>query len=361
VSKAALICATIFAAIACDAPLPDARFGRGSALREELHTVAAGDALFPAARAVAAVIPRGYLRGSPDGRLHVHAPALRKAEQLCEGEPFADQPSAAACTAVLIDDNLIATAGHCFKHAWDCQNYRFVFGYAYGSNGGSIRVEPGDVYECERARVQQNDRPRSETVHDYAIVELTRPVRDRAVVKARRTPPMSGEVVTIVSATGGVPLKIERGARVTDTRAAFQDYFILNSQTYSGSSGAPILDASGALLGVYVRGGEDYRWDASSACNRVRLRDGSEAVRAHSRGSSEQRGTLNATATGRQDEGSSTTSVPEQASYLRPAVEALCSTGYPSLRLCGLEPVCGDGICSPGETVVGDCLQDCRR
>ncbi|MEM7393272.1 MAG: trypsin-like serine protease, partial [Verrucomicrobiota bacterium] len=55
-------------------------------------------------------------------------PTLQVAEQLCSEERFADQIAGAFCSGVLIDDDLVLTAGHCVDERL-CSVMRLVFGY----------------------------------------------------------------------------------------------------------------------------------------------------------------------------------------------------------------------------------------
>lgn len=252
---------------------------------------------------------------------------------------------------ISLDQNLLATAGHCFKHALDCQKYRFVFGYAYERAGAPLRIRPSDVYECRRARVQENDLGQTDRIRDYAIIELTRAVHGRPALSVRSKALRHGELLAIVSAANGVPLKIELGARVLDARAHPGDYFVLHSVSYRGSSGAPILDAAGSVVGLFVRGSDDFDWDKESTCYRASGRAVTSRRRTFAELPEEPvrvEGQGHDTA-GEEARVSPTTRVPEQASYLRPALDALCASGYPSERICGTEPRCGGQICSPSE------------
>jgi hypothetical protein len=340
------VCLTLAAACA-DSPETSSVVSRHAPLvygeddRREVFQAAAAPPLDEAARAVAAVIPRSNLRRPGGGPPEIYADSLEQAENVCASEAFAQQPSAAECTAVLIDDNLLATAGHCFRHAWDCESYAFVFGYAYASEG---ELAPLEFYDCTRALVRENDLPEAgERVHDYAIVELTRAVAGRTPISLRQDTLEPGEPLTVISATSGVPLKVDPRARVLDARVDAGDYFRLESDTFHGSSGAPVLDAVGALAAVFVRGDEDYVFDESAGCYAV--------VRLPS-------STIHETEPGGDAGEASPPAHGEQAGYLRPAIEALCQTGYPSLRLCGIEPRCGDAVCSPNESHAS-CAEDC--
>jgi hypothetical protein len=315
--------------------------------RQEVSQLAEGDPLRGVSRAVAAMIPRSRIRTGPDGRPQLSAPTLAQAEELCPDQAFLQQPSAAECTAVLIDDNLLATAGHCLASAWDCQNYVFVFDYAFLHEGAELLLDASAIYECSRSRVHENDRLDATHVHDFAIVELTRRVEARTPVLVRPTAPVLAEPLRVVSTTAGVPLKVDRGARVLEVPALPLDYFSLDSDTFHGSSGAPVFDEQAMLLGLLARGNADYELDESAGCYRVETRPSPALLDAGS-----------ARALANTDAATMPTAQAEQASAIVPAITALCESGYPSPRLCGTAARCGDLICSPAEGTT-TCPQDC--
>ncbi|HUS26944.1 MAG TPA: hypothetical protein VMZ53_00490, partial [Kofleriaceae bacterium] len=55
---------------------------------------------------------------------------LGDAQHLCAGERFADQPVVAYCSATLIADDIMVSAGHCFE-AVDCADLLVAFDLAY--------------------------------------------------------------------------------------------------------------------------------------------------------------------------------------------------------------------------------------
>jgi hypothetical protein len=333
---------------ACTSLGDEALAARGAPLiygEDDRREVFEAAAVYDAARAVAAVLPRSRIRYGADHRPEIVASSLQATEGLCADQRYAEQPSAAECTAVLIDDNLLATAGHCFRHAWDCQNYVFVFGYFYAAPG---ELAPLEVYECRRAQVQENDLAPESALRDYAIIELTRAVEGRNPLAARAEPPSSGEPLTVISAGAGLPLKVDSGARALDARLPAEDYFLLDSDTFHGSSGAPVLDAQGTLAGVLARGNPDYAFDERAGCNVLATSPAPTLREEHA----------DAAADAAPAAASGMPLTAEQASYLHPAIEALCERGYPSLRLCGIESRCGDGFCYVDESS-DSCPHDC--
>lgn len=278
--------------------------------RAELYVTDGDLVLAPVARAVAAIIPSANL--SADGSLVT--PTLGEQEHLCPGVAYADQPAAAACTAALIDDTLLATAGHCIRTDEACREHRFVFSFAYAAPG---RLADLEVYTCRRVRVQAEDRLSDGTVRDYAILELDERVRERAPLALRTQPLAAGQTVVSIGTQGGVPSKIDRAGRVLDPRLAQRDYFTLSADAFHGGSGGPVVDDAGQLAGWLARGHGDYVWDRAAGCNRLAELPDADAMGG------------------------------EQASYAQLAVDALCADPGASVRLCG-QPVPGCSVSALG-------------
>src|SRR5262249_38762745 len=77
---------------------------------------------------LAALDPEDLTRKA-DGSSVISAPTLAELTNLCPSEPFGEEPSAASCSGVLVDDQLVLTAGHCFDERATCDERRWVFNY----------------------------------------------------------------------------------------------------------------------------------------------------------------------------------------------------------------------------------------
>lgn len=254
------------------------------------------------------------------------APTLAETQSLCPGQRFADQPAAAFCSGTLIDDDLVLTAGHCIENQEACERTRFVFDYFFEAPGTLASVSRSDVYGCRRLVVRQLD----EGSRDYAIVQLDRPAtaagRVPAPVRLESGPVSAGTRLGIIGFGSGIPAKIDSGGRVLDPRPRALDFFTATTDSFGGNSGSGVFDlASGAVVGVLVRGDRDYRSDGSCFVVNELPEDGSTGG--------------------------------ESITYVRPAIDALCAS-WPSERLCGSRATCGDGACNGGEDA-SRCPSDC--
>jgi hypothetical protein len=124
--------------------------------REELHDLdseALRDLLM---QSVVALIPKAFLIA--DLKL-TGVPTLGERTNLCSEEPFRLQPAAALCTGVLLDSDLILTAGHCVR-ALPLDQLAAVFGYAY-SAPAELALSPAAIYDLSQivAPCQAQPRP----------------------------------------------------------------------------------------------------------------------------------------------------------------------------------------------------------
>ena len=280
---------------------------------------------------VVALIPRAQFSRDTDGDIRILTRRLSDAFDVCSDERFHDQPTAAVCSGVLLEDDLVLTAGHCFPTD-GCERYAFVFDYYYRSPAKLEPIGWGDIYGCRRIVDHVVSPEGSESRVDYALVQLDRPAAGRKPVTLRSTPLLPGEPLATIGCASGLPAKIDTGSRVINTRAPQRDFFLLDSDTFEGSSGSGVFDVSAQLVGVLVRGGKDYQPRMGADCmvpNVVQY--------------------------------ASDAAVPglgEEATFVGRAIEGLCAKGWPSMRLCGRPPVCGDGFCTVDESRA-QCPNDC--
>ncbi|MBK7156253.1 MAG: trypsin-like peptidase domain-containing protein [Sandaracinaceae bacterium] len=254
---------------------------------------------------------------------------------LCADESYGEQPTA-FCSGTLIDDDLVLTAGHCVTPFGEntlstCPSTRFVFDYYYSAADTLESIEADDVYSCRRVVTWSLDGNR-----DYAVVQLDRPVVGRT--PARFAQPGSagvgadgrmqlGASVTELGFPTGQPLKIDTAA-ATDPGARGSAAFVVSLDAFGGHSGSGVVNDTGELVGVLIAGLEgDFETAEGELCTRPIRRDEQNASNI--------------------------------ALYAERAKTALCDqAAYPSVRVCGRAPACGDGVCTAGETT--GCTADCE-
>jgi hypothetical protein len=227
---------------------------------------------------MAALVPNGALAPSGDG-LSPDDATLGQAAGLCPGERFADQPAAAFCSAVLVDWDLVLTAGHCVR-VLGLDGFAVVFGYAYAAPGALSLAGAPDVRRPVEIVSEALDPAGASPRLDYAWLRLDRPVafpRHPAPVHVRPPALAAGDPILFIGSDSGVPMKVDDGGEVRDPRATASDYFVADTDTSGGASGGGAFDDGLALTGILARGGPDYVTTAAGCQATVQAPDGSSA------------------------------------------------------------------------------------
>lgn len=287
-----------------------------------------------AARSIVAQVPAADLDVSDPTSVSARTVTLRMAQNLCEGERFADDPTVAACSGTLIDDNLVLTAGHCFMGATpaerqaSCRTQRFVFGYYRDSATALHPVTIDDVFECDDLVAWQNGMEGTRNL-DYAVVRLTRSASPRftpVAVRRAAGPVTAAAPLAVIGFGSGIPAKIDSGGRVLDPRADSLDFFTADTDTFAGNSGSGVFDpATRELVGILVRGATDYVMRGD--CNVANVCTAADPNSAPCAG--------------------------ESVNYPQPALTAVCA-GSGSARLCGT-PAGDAGVAAMTPPASGGC------
>lgn len=199
-----------------------------------------------------------------DGGIEVIAPTRAELEGVCEDERFADQPAAAVCSGVLVDWDLVLTAGHCVR-AFALDDLVVAFGYLNEAHG-ALALQAQDLFdpvEVIAESIQQQD---GRATLDYAFVRLDRAVRlprEPAPIRMSIDTAQVGDPLVSAGASEGIPIKVDAGALIRRVRVAERDHFVADTDTAKGGSGGAAFDAELALLGVLFRGGEDLIEDGA--------------------------------------------------------------------------------------------------
>jgi hypothetical protein len=220
----------------------------------ELHDAAVRTRI---AESVVALVPKTAL--AEDGTLAKGAPTVAEQTGMCASEPFARQRVAAVCTGVLVDHDLVLTAGHCMR-LLPLDQLKVVFGYYFDAADTLAVRAPYDVLDIAEIVDEVLDASSTQgPVLDYAFIRLAHDApKGRAPAPVRMRPAVVGEALIAAGTSLGMPLKVDEGARVTATRSAHQDYFVSDTDTSAGASGGPAFTADLTLLGVLARGAQDF-------------------------------------------------------------------------------------------------------
>jgi len=180
----------------------------------------------------------------------------------CPTEPFNDQPVLGFCSGFLVDDDVIATAAHCYS-SFDLNQVWFVFGFHMNAPGDSTQVfDSSQVYRGVEILGRELRSTHERGVEDWAVIRLDRPVVAPGAfpLPIRETGSVSvGEPVGIIGHPSGLPKKIAFGVN-TSVRANFNPgFFEANLDAYGGNSGSPIINQDTLVVeGILVRGQPDF-------------------------------------------------------------------------------------------------------
>ena len=182
---------------------------------------------------------------------------LEEGMNLCPSEKFSQQPLLANCSGFLVGDDILVSAGHCFKgHAeGSCQTHSWVFGMKMENrkdiNMDSIPQE--NVYRCKKvikAVLDYNE--------DFAVIQLDRKVTNREPLKFRTSGKVNNDSeLVVIGHPTMMPLKVSDGGTILMNDNPYQ--FITSLDTFQGNSGSAVFNSeTGLLEGILVSGKTDY-------------------------------------------------------------------------------------------------------
>ncbi len=211
-------------------------------------------ALVELSRSTAAMIPSSNIKKNFwTGEVEIKAKTLKEIG-VCAKERFANQPTAANCSAFLVSDKHLVTAGHCAKNA-KCTTDSFVFDYKM-ENESQINLKPeaANIYKCKKVVSHALD---NGTKNDFALIELDRPVTGRRPLEFRKSGAITkGTKLAVIGYPTGLPVKIADGASVRSVNSV---YFVADLDTFGGNSGSAVFNVdTHEVEGILVRGAQDY-------------------------------------------------------------------------------------------------------
>jgi len=198
------------------------------------------------------------------GGIKVYAQTLAE-RNVCSREKFSNDPMLASCTGFLIGPKKLLTAGHCLTSENACDYQRWVLDFVRDDNGNlPDTFEKDKVFKCTRVLKKVKDPAQN---IDYAVVELDRAVTDREPLSLRNKGKVAqDDVFTVIGFPNGTPMKISVGAEVLDN--SNKPFFTINSDTFSGNSGSPVINnRTYQVEGILVRGEDDFAFNPDLGCN----------------------------------------------------------------------------------------------
>jgi hypothetical protein len=211
------------------------------------------------ATGVAAICTEDSIIGNNKGTIKIRVKKYGKTFNLCQCEPYYQQPVSAGplFTGFLVDDDIIATAGHCINK-YNLKNLRIIFGYRMLDPFTPLTRIPNEhVYLGVKIIKRLSDIKKVGA--EWTLLKLDRKVKGQSTVTLSQRPITKKEPFYVIGHPMGLPIKYAPGITIN----TIQNQNILAPlDLYMGNSGSPIFNAlTHEVIGMVVRGDyRDFRW-----------------------------------------------------------------------------------------------------
>jgi hypothetical protein len=197
---------------------------------------------------------------------------LGQDQNLCEGQRFANQPAVSYCSATLIADDIMVSAGHCFDYQ-RCEDFAVVFDYAYDAAPTDPMaiakdIPAANVYRCaEMLASEYNVDYTAGRGADFAVFRLDRKVTDRTHAAVNWSDPvMNDQPAYVIGHPSRIPQKLATGKVLDGTMNP--DFIMHDADVFGGNSGCGLFDARGTLIGIHVHSSAQ-RYTSQGSCSVV--------------------------------------------------------------------------------------------
>ncbi len=190
-------------------------------------------------------------------------PLNEHVNNLCPGEKFEKAETSSNCTAFLVGEDLMVTAGHCINTQEECDNSTWLFSSEIAADLSHPIVDKADFVTCKKLinRVKN-----SFSKNDWAIFKVSKSTKLRPILKFRTAGKINNNAkLSVIGHPSGLPLIITDENKITNNDSEF--LFKINSDTFGGNSGSPVFnEETGLVEGILTDGDSDYRLNKSRGC-----------------------------------------------------------------------------------------------
>ena len=203
------------------------------------------------------VIDKNLLRSVTDSIYYLDiSNTLGNTINVCESEPFINQPIVGSGTAFLIGDSVMITANHVFQNTID--QYAVIFDFEMVTAGGVVNnlVKANQVYYPSEIVKREVD-------YDIALFRLGRkPLRRKTIARQRSISIPTKSEIYMVGHPMGQPKKVALNASITENN--HPDFFYSTLDGFRGNSGSPVFNmATHRVIGILVSGEQDYEFNGT--------------------------------------------------------------------------------------------------
>ncbi len=196
-------------------------------------------------------------------------PTIEAVERSVARLYFIQNGESKTCTGFLIESGQLLTNHHCVNTQEVCETTVAVFGFQYGSNG---LLNLGEQFDCGEMVSAKNSYEL-----DYALLDIKgTPSTKWGTLNLSDGDPEIDLPLFIVQHPGGLPKQISkincRAVAVPVDGRGEQTDFSHTCDTVGGSSGSPVLNESGQVVGLHHYGfGEGGEWEENRAIRMNRI------------------------------------------------------------------------------------------
>lgn len=181
---------------------------------------------------------------------------------------FDDEPAIGASTGFLVgingdtsDSKYLVTAAHCLskKKKLDfkkIKDLRVVFDF-FMHDSSTYNHNFEKIYKIKKVIDFKYDKK-----NDWALVKLSKKVKNRLPLQiGNNESSKPGDPVYMLGHPEGLPLKVTHSGEITKNSS---HYFRATLPAFGGSSGSPVFNIFGEVLGICIRGFTKYIVDSKS-------------------------------------------------------------------------------------------------